>query len=162
MPFISYVENDTTDNTILENFSEFWCRLNLRIKIVNRNVRNSEFTRYLAPRFLRKNMEEYSLHENKRREFLRDKSRPFTHARNTIVISRFYVLKANKPHEKRIARIERIARCYSTVTLFARFCGLSISRPSFLAIPTATSQRGMSGRNGERRWWDVGTSMRSS
>ena len=27
---------------------------------------------------------------------------------------------------------------YSTVTLFARFCGLSTSRPSFFAIPTAT------------------------
>ncbi len=51
---------------------------------------------------------------------------------------------------------------YSTVTLFARFCGLSTSRPSFFAIPTAMSHIGISGRNGESSGWLVGTSMISS
>ena len=92
-------------------------------------------------------MEEHPLHEYKGREFFRDKSRTLTHTTDTVIVSRFDEMKTGEPHEERIVIILLLAS-YSTVTLFARFCGLSISRPSFFAIPTLMSQSGMSGRNG--------------
>ncbi len=65
-------------------------------------------------------------------------------------------------HSKILTSPSYLLPPYSTVTLFARFCGLSTSRPSFFAIPTAMSHMGISGRNGERSGWDVGTSITSS
>lgn len=98
--FIRNIENDSTSDTIFENFSKLWCRLEFSIEIVDGNMWNSELRCYLAPGFLRKNMKKYSLHKNEWRKFFRNKSGSLTHARNTIIISGFYVLKTNKPHER--------------------------------------------------------------
>ncbi len=99
MSLISNIEDDSTSDTIFENFSKLWCRLELPIEIVDGDMWYSEFRCYLAPRFFCKNMKKYSLHKNEWRKFLRNKSGSLTHARNTIIISGFYVLKTNKPHE---------------------------------------------------------------
>lgn len=101
MSLIAGKEDDTTRDRIFEDFSQFWSAFELSIEIIDRDMGNSEFLANRSPRLLREDMEEDSLHEDERGEFLRDKSRPFAHTTDTVVVSRFDEMETDKPHEKR-------------------------------------------------------------
>jgi hypothetical protein len=53
-------------------------------------------------------------------------------------------------------------RNYSTVTLFAKFCGLSISLSNSFAISTAKIHNGINGKNGVKIGCELGISIISS
>ncbi len=118
MSLIAGKKDDTTRDRVFEDFPEFWSAFELSVEIIDRNMRNSELTTDSSPRLLRKDMEEDSLHENERREFLRDKSRPFAHTTDTVVVSRFDKMEADKPHEKNRVMILIITKVSGTQLLF--------------------------------------------
>lgn len=110
MSFVTSKKDDTTSDRVFQDLSQFRSAFEFSVEVIDRNMRNSEFLAYRSPRLLRKDMEENSLHENERGEFLRDKSRPFAHTTDTIIVSRFDKMKADKPHAGRIVRNQRLAR----------------------------------------------------
>ena len=74
MSLVAGKENDTTSDRVFQDLSQFRSTFELSVEIIDRDMRNSELATYRSPRLLRKDMEKDSLHEDERREFLRDKS----------------------------------------------------------------------------------------
>jgi hypothetical protein len=101
MSLTCHRECDTPTDTILDTTHFFYTSMHIGREVIYRQIRHSELGSYLSPALALEYMEEYTSHEYHGRVSLRHKTRLRNDAIDPVIVTRFYEMGTQEPHEQR-------------------------------------------------------------
>lgn len=103
-----YRERDPSHDTILDTARLFITSVHVCSEVIEWEIWHSEFRSYLSPTLALEYMEEYRAYEHHSRISLRHKTRLRHDAIDPIIVTRFYEMRTEEPHNNRGLRMHQL------------------------------------------------------